>query len=176
MQAKFNHFRLPSKSNDSTFRVITKRQDFFNGIGTPHADEILHLAWEHLAQRASVIFATSDRRNRLLQAIMDFFGFARDPRYKKAVPAGPSGECALSEPKYITPNIISLQQRVYGHTKGPTKISKAHYTDLLDRGLLDEKYQALCVPKQGRRERDRQFRSKKVDVYAMRLSSTRTRR
>ena len=168
-KAKFNLFHQPQKSNDSIFKLITKRQDFFNGIGTSHANEILHLAMEHPAQKASVIFGTPSRKERLLQGIVDFFSFAHDDRYKKAVPAGRSGGSAFSEPKYITKNIISLQQRVYGHTKSPTKISKAHYAALFDRGLLDQKYKALGTSKLGREERDSQVQSKMVDVYAIRF-------
>ena len=43
-RAKYNLFRHPPRSNDSVFKVITKRQDYFNGIGVSHVNEILHLA------------------------------------------------------------------------------------------------------------------------------------
>ena len=38
-----------------------------------------------------------------------------------------------------------------------------------ERGLLDEKYPVLGTSKQGRKERDSQVETKKVDVYAVRF-------
>ena len=49
--SEFDLFKLPPKNEASTFKILTSRQDFFNGIGTSHANEILHLAWEHPALR-----------------------------------------------------------------------------------------------------------------------------
>ncbi len=132
--------KLPEKSKDTIFRIITKRQNYFNGIGTSHANEILHLAQEHPAQKASVVFEHPASRKRLLYTIIKFFAFANDDRYTKAAPAGRSGGSAFYEPQYITKDITALQQRVYGHIRAPTKISKEHYTDLLERKLLDAKH------------------------------------
>lgn len=129
---------------------------------------MIHLAIEHPAQKASVIFGIPDRRKRLLKSIIDFFAFANDDHYKRAVPAGRSGGSAFSEPKYMTINIISLQQHVYGHSRSPIKISKALYTELLDRWFLDQKYQPLVTSKQGRKERESQVESKRVDVFVLR--------
>lgn len=122
------------------FRVITKRQNYLNGNGISHVDDIIYLVMEHPGQRSSIIFSTHERRERLKQAIIDFFAFAHDARYKNAIPAGKSGGSAFSEPIYITKNIISLQQRVCGYTRSPDKISKAYYNDMFNRGLLDPKY------------------------------------
>ena len=45
-----------------------------------------------------------------------------------------SDESAISKPcTYFT----SSQKKFYGHTKAPTKISRAHYDNLLSQGLLD---------------------------------------
>ena len=85
------------------------------------------------------------------------------------MPSGRTGGSAFYEPHYITRNIIALQQRVYGHTKFPTKVSKEHYADLLHRGLLAEKYQPIGTPKRGRQERDSGQAGKMVDVYAIRF-------
>ena len=165
----FDKFIIKEASNASIFSTITKRQDFFNGIGTSHANEILHLAREHPAQKAWVILQNADRRLRLKEAIQKFFDFAHSERYQKAVPSGRSGGSAFFEPHYITRNIIALQQRVYGHTKSPTKVSKEHYADLLSRDLLAEKYQPMGSPRRGRQERDSGQAGKMVDVYAIRF-------
>lgn len=165
----FDNFNMKETSIGSIFSTITKRQDYFNGIGTSHANEILHIAAEHPAQKAWVILQDTDRRLRLKESIQKFFGFAHSNRYQKAVPSGRTGGSAFFEPHYITRNIIALQQRVYGHTKSPTKISKEHYTDLLNRGLLAEKYQPIGSPKRGRQERDSGQAAKLVDVYAIRF-------
>ena len=57
----FNKFSS-NKSQASIFQVLMKRQDVFNGIGASHASEILHLALEHPAQKASVIFDSKRER------------------------------------------------------------------------------------------------------------------
>ena len=165
----FDGFIVEEASIGSIYSTITKRQDYFNGIGTSHANEILHIAAEHPAQKAWVILHDADRRLRLKESIQKFFGFAHSGRYRKAVPSGRTGGSAFFEPHYITRNIISLQQRVYGHTKSPTKISKEQYTDLLNRGLLAEKYHPIGTTKRGRQERDSGQAAKLVDVYAIRF-------
>ena len=165
----FDKFSMMEASLGSIFSTITKRQDYFNGIGTSHANEILHIAAEHPAQKAWVILQDADRRLRLKDAIHKFFDFAHSDRYQRAVPSGRTGGSAFFEPHYITRNIIALQQRVYGHTKAPTKISREHYTDLLSRGLLAEKYQPIGTPRRGRQERDSGQAAKLVDVYAIRF-------
>ena len=165
----FDMLSLSDTAEDSIFKVLTKRQDFFNGIGTSHANEILHLAMEHPAQKANVILKNTERRKALKNAITRFFGFAHSDKSKRSIPAGKSGGSAFFEPHYLTRNIISMQQRVYGHTKSPTKISKADYENLFDRGLLDSKYQALDTPIRDRASRDSTYESKKVEVYAIRF-------
>ena len=75
--AKFDLFNLSPRNESSIFKVLTSRQDFFNGIGTLHANEVLHLAWEHPAQKASVVFSTRTRRQRLKAAIVKFFSFSQ---------------------------------------------------------------------------------------------------
>ena len=171
----FDNFIMKEASLGSIFSTITKRQDYFNGIGTSHANEILHIAAEHPAQKAWVILRDGDRRLRLKDAIHKFFDFAHSDRYQRAVPSGRTGGSAFFEPHYITRNIIALQQRVYGHTKSPTKISREHYTGLLNRGLLAEKYQPIGTPRRGRQERDSGQAAKLVDVYAIRfLKETKT--
>ena len=165
----FDSFVAQEASIGSIFSTMTKRQDYFNGIGISHANEILHIAAEHPAQKAWVILQDADRRLRLKESIQKFFDFAHSDRYQKAVPSGRTGGSAFSEPRYITRNIIALQQRVYGHTKSPTKISKEHYTELLSRGLLAAKYQPIGTPSRGRQERDSGQAAKYVDVYAIRF-------
>ena len=165
----FDSFSIKEESIGSMFSTMIKRQDYFNGIGTSHANEILHIAAEHPAQKAWVILQDPNRRLRLKESIRKFFDFAHSDRYQKAMPSGRTGGSAFFEPYYITRNIIALQQRVYGHTKSPTKISKEHYTDLLSRGLLAEKYQPIGTPRRGRQERDSGQAAKMVDVYAIRF-------
>ncbi|KAL9073096.1 MAG: hypothetical protein Q9161_003150 [Pseudevernia consocians] len=63
-------------------------------------------------------------------------------------------------------------QKAYEHTASFTKISKKHYEDLFNRGLLDDRYSALDTVKLGRRERDSAQNAKKVDVYAIRFLLT----
>lgn len=101
-----------------------------------------------------------------------FFNFTYSTRYQKVVSSGRSGGSAFTEPTYITRNIISLQQKVYEYIASPTKISKEHYEDLFNRGLLDNRYPALDTFKQGRRERDSAQKAKKIDVYAIRFLLT----
>lgn len=66
-----------------------------------YVNEILHLAREHPAQYASVVFGTRARKERLLQAMIDFFDFAHWTKYQKAVPAGQGGGSAFYESAYI---------------------------------------------------------------------------
>lgn len=166
----FDRFKLsPKSSQSSIFHILTNRQEDFNGIGTSHANEILHLALEHPAQTASVIFGDKNRRRVLKEAIVEFFAFAHSPKYQRSIPAGKSGGSAFSEPGYLTRNIISLQQKVYGHTKGPTKITKDHYGKLLERGLLEDRYLPLGTQDGGRASRDSLCQSKKVNVFAFRF-------
>lgn len=42
----YDSFKVKNTSNASIFATMTKRQYYFNGIGTSHANEILHLAME----------------------------------------------------------------------------------------------------------------------------------
>lgn len=116
-------------------------------IGTSHANEILPLAWEDPAQRASSVLSDKSRRERLKQAIIQFFKFAYSDKYLKTVPSGRNGSTTFADRHYIIRNIIALQQRVYGHTKSPTKLSKEHYQYLFENGLLARKYQALGTSK-----------------------------
>ncbi len=69
--------RIPS------FESSQSEQDFSNGIGTSHANEIPHLAREHPAQMASVVFNDPARRKMLLDNIILFFAFANDDHYTK---------------------------------------------------------------------------------------------
>ena len=171
-RANFNDFTFNQESDQSIFSVLTSRQDVFNGIGTSHANEILHLAMEHPAQMARVILGDNNRKQNLYQAIANFFSFATSERYQKSIPSGRSGGSAFFEPQYITRNIISLQQRVYGHTKSPTKISRAHFENLLSRALLHPRYQPIGTSKGARKARDTDVSSKKVEVYAIRFLMT----
>ena len=75
--AKFDLFNLSSRNESSIFKVLTSHQDFFNGIGTSHTNEILHLAWEQPAQKASVVFSTRTRRQRLKATTVKIFSFAQ---------------------------------------------------------------------------------------------------
>ena len=85
-----------------------KRQDVSNGIGASHASEILHLALEHPAQKASVIFDSKERKEALKKVIINFFNFAHSTQYQTSIPAGRSGGLAFSEPDYLTKEIISM--------------------------------------------------------------------
>lgn len=172
----FNNLIMNEASLGSIFSTITKRQDYLNGIETSHANEILHIAAEHPAQKEWVILQDADRCLRRKDAIHQFFDLAHSDRYQRALPSGRTGGSAFFEPHYITRDIITLQQRVYGHTKPPTKISREHYTALLSRGLLAEKYQPIGTPGSGRQERDSGQAAKLVDVYAIRfLKETKNR-
>ena len=92
------HYRCPP---DWDVLAQLPTLDFFNGIGTSHANEILHVAWEHPAQKASVVFSGPTRRPKLKAAIEEFFKFAHSARYQKAVPSGRSGGPVFAEPAYI---------------------------------------------------------------------------
>ena len=79
---------------------------------------------------------------------------------------------AICSAWYVVPNIISLQQRVYGHTRTPTKIDKEHWASLFDHGLLGPDLKALGTSHRNRKERDSQFKSKLVPVHVVRLLKT----
>ena len=65
----FDKLTIKKASIQSIFSAITQKQNYFNGIGTSHANEILHLAAEHPAQKAWVIMQDANRRLRLKQSI-----------------------------------------------------------------------------------------------------------
>ena len=90
-----------------------------------------------------MVFGSKERKAALKKAIINFFNFAYSTQYQTFIPAGKSGGSTFSEPDYLTRKIIHMQQKVYGHTKGPTRISKDHYKDLFTRHLLSDKYSAL---------------------------------
>ena len=65
------------KSRQSILNILTSRQDLFNGIGTSYKNKILHLSWEHPAQKTHMILEDEVRKARLKSAIYAFFSFAK---------------------------------------------------------------------------------------------------
>ena len=88
------------------------------------------------------------------------------------MPSSRSGGSAFSEPALINRNIISLEQRVQGHIKAPTKVKKEHYTAFFEGRLPNPRYPALSTSKTNREKRDSRQSSKVLDVYAIRFINT----
>lgn len=66
--------RHPRKSNSIYFEIAeSKNNNLWNGIGTSHAVEILHLACIHPEEKPNKIFRSRPLRLRLMKAIEDFF-------------------------------------------------------------------------------------------------------
>ena len=74
---------------------------------------------EHSAQKARVISSDNAHKQNLKAATICFL------TYQRSISAGRTGGSAFSEPQWNTWNITSLQQRVYGHTRSPTKMLRA---------------------------------------------------
>ena len=58
----FDKFSPSNTSKAFIFQVLMKRQNVFNSIDASHASKILHLALEHPAQKALVVFGSKERK------------------------------------------------------------------------------------------------------------------
>ena len=67
LASHFDKMGIKSRSESSIFYVLTKHRDSFNGIGTSHANEILHLSMQHPGQMAHIVPPDPQRRQRLQQ-------------------------------------------------------------------------------------------------------------
>jgi len=67
------------KTNAIYFEIAgSKNNNLWNGIGTSHAVEILHLAGIHPEEKTYVVLRSRDKRERLEKALHDFFSQIRE--------------------------------------------------------------------------------------------------
>ena len=78
--------------------------------------------------------------------LANLIAFAHTRGTQNAVPSNRSAESAFFEPTFITRNLISLQQRIYGNTKALTKIIY-EYHDEGDRTGVMEYCSITCSKK-----------------------------
>jgi hypothetical protein len=148
----------------------SSKNSFWNGIGTSHATEILHLAKIHPETPTFKIFAKSEPRTRLCEAIGSYFQQAYSPEYLKRVPATTTSHRAFEFSPSVTQYINSQFTKVYRKTE--TSITLAHYNFLQSQGLLSSDSEALpdgweinCFTDTGKP------RQKKVEVYTLAFES-----
>lgn len=113
----------------------------WNGIGTSHAAEILHLAQIHPQELTGKIFGDSTRKQQLLHAVRRFFAIANSFQYKKHVPSSTTARFGFEIPPHITRYINDVFSEVYQKEK--CYVSYAHYNELQTAGLLAPEYQQL---------------------------------
>ena len=113
----------------------------WNGIGTSHAAEILHLARIHPQELTGDIFGDYTRKYQLLHAIRQFFASAYSFQYTKHVPSSTTARFGFEMPPHITRYINEVFIEVYQKEK--CYVTYAHYNELQTAGLLAPEFQQL---------------------------------
>ncbi|KAA6412695.1 MAG: hypothetical protein FRX48_03687 [Lasallia pustulata] len=162
----------PRKNTTTIFAALNINQHIFNGIGSSHASEILHLARISPAATSFSVYQDSECVNRLLNAAQQFFSHGMSTQYEQFVPAGRSNRSAFLEPAYIS-DYINKDLKVYRRTGATTSVSKDHYEFLYCRGLLNHSMPPLNVKKDRQANRDPFLQSKKVPIYCLKMDCTR---
>lgn len=162
--------QLSKAGNTSIFAFMVDNQDWFEGIGTSHCSEILHIAEEHPATLAQVIMQSPQRLNRLCNAVKAFYDKARSPDYLRRVPAR-SGGSAFYESLGTTRYINEMFHQVYGKTIAGVLIPVERYDRMVQNRQLDPCYQLSTTMVGNRQPRIPQ--KKRVKVYAIKLRSRR---
>ncbi|RPA89964.1 hypothetical protein L873DRAFT_1849035 [Choiromyces venosus 120613-1] len=134
--------RHQRKSNAIYFEIAgSKNNCLWNGIGTSHAVEILHLALIHPEKKTYNVFRSQELKERLVQAIEDFFVQAHSPDYQQRIPANKTPTRAFEFAKSTTQYYHSQVTKVY--RKKDTLISYTQYQTLWEAGQLDKQ---ICDP------------------------------
>ena len=162
--------QLSKSANTSIFAFIVDNQDWFEGIGTSHCLEILHIAKEHLATLARVIMQSPQRLTRLVNAVKTFYDKARSPEYIQRVPAQSSGS-AFYESLGTTRYINEMFHQVNGKTINGVLIPVERYDRMVNNRQLDPCYPLSTAKIRGRQPRIVQ--KKKVKVYAINIRAKR---
>ena len=162
--------QLSKSGNTSIFAFVIDNQDWFEGIGTSHCSEILHIAEEHPATLARVIMQSPQRLRRLCNAVKTFYDKARSPDYLKRVPARSSGS-AFYESQGTTRYINEMFHQVYGKTIAGVLIPVERYDRMVSDRQLDPCYQLSTAAVGNRQPRVPQ--KKRVKVYAISLRAKR---
>ncbi|KAI9841175.1 MAG: hypothetical protein M1837_000963 [Sclerophora amabilis] len=122
-------------SKKSIYEEMTSADNIFNGIGTSHACEILHLARIHPQHRASHIFNNYSLQIKLQEATATFFAQATSLEYTQQVPAKKTTDPAFEFSRAVTRYINEQFTRVY--QKRSVWIPLDHYQELLQSQLID---------------------------------------
>ncbi|KAI9747152.1 MAG: hypothetical protein M4579_007516, partial [Chaenotheca gracillima] len=89
-------------SKKSIYVEMRDAEEIFNGIGTSHACEILHLAQLHPDHRASNIFNDFNLRLQLEKATSTFFAQATSQEYLQRVPTRKVTDSAFEFSRAVT--------------------------------------------------------------------------
>lgn len=101
------------KSKQNTFTDLIRTPRYFNGIGTSHATEILHLARIHPDQSTRSIFENQPVKVAFIQAMRSFFNQATSSEYLQRVPARSTTYSALDFATSVTRYINEQFTKVY---------------------------------------------------------------
>jgi hypothetical protein len=139
------------------------RKHLWNGVGTSHAAEILHLARIHPEHPTNEIFQKKELWTQLIKGIEDFFNKAYSTEYLQRVPAKTSTTRAFEFPPSITKYINSQFTKVY--RQGEALVPYNHYQFLYEKGLLAPDMKSL---EDDWEEKDPdQKKKKKLEVYTV---------
>lgn len=159
------------RGNTSIFTYMLDNQAFFNGVGTSHASEILHLAALHPAHMARMVLSNPALRKRLLDAVGEFYNKARSDEYKKHVPATSSGSAFFESPG-ITRYYNQMFHQVYGRSLDGTFLTTAQYDRMVEQGRLAPGTPLSTALRSGNRQ-PRPTQKKRVPVYCIKLRKSR---
>lgn len=164
----------PRDKTATIYKCMRSAQTHFNGVGTSHACEILHLALIHPAEPVGHVYQSKTTKDAFLAALQRFFASITSSStksgYLQFVPSSSSGGSAFYECAYVTAYINAHFLKVYRHTKFPTLVTKEHYTALLESNRLDRtRYPPVGSRKRNREERDSNVLHKKVQVYCIQM-------
>ncbi|RPA85773.1 hypothetical protein BJ508DRAFT_322373 [Ascobolus immersus RN42] len=173
----YDHFTKGSHRG-SIVADMTNGNKYFNGIGTSHAAEILHLACIHPETLSKDVFESTISFNgtldRLLKAVREFFGHLETQRYKQFVPTRSNTLSAFENPASQS-GFYNGFTKVY--RKAVVRVPLTHYMYLKRWGWLDPRYgelkanweDDLVTP--GTIEYPGRLRTKELEVYKLKFVS-----
>lgn len=130
-----SQLRNPKRTGPIYLEMINPaHNDLWNGIGTSHAVEILHLALIHPETQTNMVFSSRILKNKLLSAIKSFFEIAKSPEYLQRVPANGTSKFAFEFSPAVTRYINEQFTKTYW--KSSTLLSYTDYNSLQFQGLL----------------------------------------
>lgn len=162
--------KLSKSSNTSIFVFMIDNQNWFEGIGTSHCSEILHIAEEHPATLARIIMQSEQQLSKLCDAIKIFYDKAHSQEYLQHVPSGSSGS-AFYESSSTTQYVNSQFHKVYGKTNVGVLIPVERYDNMVMNHQLDPCY--LLSTTELRNHQVRLTQKKRVKVYAIHIRANR---